>query len=158
MFKNWLRYGLPATIIALALLGISLATNLQSWQSGSTGTVAAIDSNGGYNISGTGSVNFNAAYSVSTSATVPAITSSGSVTFAEPFAGTVYKKAILGLASYGSSGAATFVFPTAFIQKPVTLNSTMSAGSIGALTVTTTSVAIATSGSAGTGVIILEGQ
>lgn len=154
---NFFRYVLPVLVIlALFVAGSMAATTLQSWQNTAGTGVANIDSNGSLNISSTGSVNFNSVYSTSTSASVPAITA-GSANMTQPFAGTVYKKVIISLSSYTSSGSVVFTFPTAFASTPSVVYSTMSGGSIGALTTTTTSEALATSSSAATGNVILEG-
>jgi hypothetical protein len=146
--KTYIRYGLPATLILLALFGWAIASNLQSW-TGANGNVAAIDSNGGFDC--------NYALSVSNSVNTPAITSSGSVTLSAPATGTYFKQYLYGVTAFGSSAATTYGYPIAFTQTPLVTN-TMSSGSIGTFTNGTTGGTIATSGSSGTGFILVTGE
>ena len=150
--KNKMRIIVPAAIVLIGILGYSIAaTTLQTWQTQSGSRVASIDSNGALDINGV--------LSTSTSANTPAITSSGSVSFAEPFAGTTYKKAILGCTSLVTTAATSYSFATPFTYTPVLSNSTAQTGTFGAVTLSTTGISLATTGTAAaTGVIIVEGQ
>jgi hypothetical protein len=146
--KTYLRYFFPASIIILALAGWAIATNLQSW-SGTNGTVAAIDSNGGFDD--------NYALTIANSVNTPAVTSSGSVTLSAPATGTYFKQYLYAVTAFGSSAATTYSYPIAFTQTPLLVN-TMSSGSIGTFTNGLTGGTIGTSGSSGTGYILVTGE
>jgi hypothetical protein len=164
--KTFIRYGLPATLILLLALGLALGSTLQNWQNPSGTNVANIDSNGSLNITGTGSVNFNGLLSTSTSAnSAGLITGTGSITVAQPFAGTAIKEVVIGLTSLSTTGATIITYPVAFTQQPFVngLNEasgtlTMSSGTI-SFTNGTSGGTVATSGATGgaTGIIDVRG-
>jgi hypothetical protein len=159
MFKNYLRYCLPVTLILLALLlGPLAASVLQNWQNPSGTNVANIDSTGSLNITGTGAVNFNGVISTSTSASTAAITSSGSVTLAQPFAGSAYKKVVYDVLGVTTTANTAYTYPVAFTQTPVTVNATASSGSLGVLFTSGLTGGTLGSLTTTTGIIIIEGN
>ena len=162
-----LRCAIYGLLLAMGVFARVWASSQQaapyavSYQSGQQGTTFNVDSAGNVNLSGSAaSVNLNSGLTVSNSANTAAITTGGSIALSEPFAGTSYKKVILGIVNLTTSANTTFTYPVAFTQTPVEVNITMSAGTIGTFTNGTTGGTLATSGvaAATTGVIILEGR
>jgi hypothetical protein len=152
--KNFLRFVIPSMLILGGIIAFAIAantaTNVQTWHNAAGTAVAGVDTNGSYNC--------NAAISTSTSASSsPTISNNGTITFAEPFDGTYYKKAIIGCTTVITSATTTFTFPVAFTYTPI-LTSGTSAGQFGTLTPSTTSVTMASTTASTTGVIVVEGQ
>ena len=176
MFKNWLRYGLPATIIALALLGISLATNLQSWQSGSTGNVAAIDGGGGFSITGSGAFNFSppGVSSLSGSGTITGGTlaggtmtggtlTAGTLSVFMPHQGAYFKTLVISATAVTATGGTMgFALPTPFTNfagsSGTMLNTSAGSQLMGCVLTAGTGGVLTVASTGSTGVLIMAGK
>jgi hypothetical protein len=77
---------------------------------------------------------------------------SGAVTFSEPFQGTVYKKVIIYLSSL--VGTASYTFPTAFTNTPAIITTN---GPTSAIVTSLSTTAVTVTGTSTTGFIFLEG-
>lgn len=173
--KNFVRYVIPSMIVLSGIIGFGIAatTNLQTWQT-TTGSRVA-------NVTSDGSFNCNNALATATSASITGssgtaaitsskavITSSGSITFSAVAEGTQYKQYVLGVSSLTTTGNVTWTYPVPFAIQPRLNNSntasssflTMSTGTVGTITngLTGGTLAASGSGTATTGIIVIDGQ
>lgn len=175
MLKKYLRYCLPTTIVLLAVFGISIAAQIQSYQAGGV-SVAGVDTNGGYTITGSGA--FNASYagtSTITGGSMAAETvvyagsgvvtsgtlSAGTLSVFEPMQGSEYKQLVISCTGgvTATSNTLGITFPTPFAISEGTISNTGPTAPLMQLVITAGTGGVLTVASTGTsGVLVIGGQ
>ena len=115
------------------------------WENNSEGFMAGIDSQNG-------NATFSGYLATNAPTTLVVGSTSGSCTFTQPMQGASYKKVIMKLTNL--NGTASYTFPTAFTNTPVTL---MTSGLATTLVTTLTTTACTVTGSLSSGILIIEG-
>ncbi len=169
--KNPLRIVIPAVIVLIGILAYSFAaTNLQTWQTSAGSKVANVTSDGSFNcnnvlaIATTASVTGSSGTAAITSSP-SVISSTGSISLSAVAEGTQYKQYVIGVSALTTTAATTWTYPVPFTLTPrlngVNTSSgtvTMSTGALGTITNSTTGGSLAASGTAATGIIVIDGQ